>query len=699
MQEFIINILRINIMAAFCILITAVTARFLGHKYSARWKCAIWLLLSIALLFPINLTGHTSLVQMEVPLPQLHGTAFSNWKNDDPETASAGSAVMNEGISAADGTDINGNTAYAHGTNIDGNTANADTASHIRSSKQTFAYQSAYSQQQSSQIFDSIKALDLDRIIVFIWLTGALLLFTFHAFNYANALRKLRRWSSPMLDEITLDLYRSRCKLLKVDKKPRLLKSSDLSTPLLAGFLDTCLYLPDQDYSPQELNFIFRHELCHYQRRDLWFKGLLFVVRSLYWFNPSLLYMQREAEKDLEFTCDEHVIRDFPQTSRLRYNELLLRTAAHSDKKLSRLTAGLNDSLSGFKERVHNVMDAGKRKKGRIPALFLVLIFLSSVLFIGCSLKTGDTSSENPSAAEQDRPDEASAASGSAKKENTISQDSSAEKEENLSETKNKPIKTALKTDISENQDSKDTDLNITNLKDTNPKNTEPESAAPENTEPEAELNPEEFVIFDSGTKVLTQQDTANLSTEELMYARNEIYARHGYIFTDPDIKSYFERKSWYKPKYTKEQFSDTLFNTTEVQNIQFLLSQENAGDGLALYQGDGYSFEYPADWQDKLVFEPTQVGVEGVLKEQYELRQSGQSERFGNLFTVFRRELPDDNLDFEYLGQGPDGMYYYFYITQGVTHEETPEMNDAYSRLDFSRERAQVIPDTFNFN
>ena len=113
MQEFIINILRINIMAAFCILITAVTARFLGHKYSARWKCAIWLLLSIALLFPINLTGHTSLVQMEVPLPQLHGTAFSNWKNDDPETASAGSAVMNEGISAADGTDINGNTAYA----------------------------------------------------------------------------------------------------------------------------------------------------------------------------------------------------------------------------------------------------------------------------------------------------------------------------------------------------------------------------------------------------------------------------------------------------------------------------------------------------------------------------------------------------------------------------------------------------------
>ena len=189
-------------------------------------------------------------------------------------------------------------------------------------------------------------------------------------------------------------------------------------------------------------------------------------------------------------------------------------------------------------------------------------------------------------------------------------------------------------------------------------------------------------MIFDSGTKVLTQQDTANLSTEELMYARNEIYARHGYIFTDPDIKSYFERKSWYKPKYTKEQFSDTLFNTTEVQNIQFLLSQENAGD-----------------WQDKLVFEPTQVGVAGVLKEQYELRHSGQSDLYGDVFTISKHETNDLPDDLQYLGQGPDGMYYYFYIAQGVTHEETPEMNAAYSRLDFSRERAQVISDTFSFN
>lgn len=676
MQNFIINILRINIFAAVCIFITVVIARFLGRRYSARWKCAIWLLLSVVLLFPVNLTGRTALVQMEVPLPKPQNTGLFDRGN---KTSAADNAAVQSSdqpslYPPADSQQLG---AAANSQQLASPEGSQQLASSEGSQQLT---PSEGSQQLTSPVSGSAWTPDIFQIITVIWLSTALLLFLFRMFTYFAALKKLKRWSSPMRDEITLDLYRSRCRLLDISKKPRLLENSSLSTPLLAGFTDTCLYLPKEDYSPQELDFIFRHELCHYRRRDLWFKGLLFLVRSLYWFNPALSFMQREAEKDLEFTCDEHVIREFPQTSRLRYNELLLRTAAHSDKNLSRLTAGLNDSVSGFKERVHNVMEAGRRKKGRIPALFLILFFLSSVLFIGCSLKPDDTSSQTSSATEQTRQEDAFDSSyGSTKKDSTVSRDEPAEKKENLSETKSEPVKIPLKTEVPQDQE---------------PKNTEPENA-----EIKTEPTPEEFVIFDSNTKVLTQQDTANLSEEELMYARNEIYARHGYIFTDPAIKGYFESKSWYKPQYTQDQFSDSLFNSTEVQNIQFLLSQENAQDGPAVYQGDGYSFQYPAEWQDKLVFEPTEVGVAGILKEQYELRQSGQSERFGNIFTIFKREQPDDNPDFQYLGQGPDGMYYYFYIAQGVTHEETPEMNDAYSRLDFSWERAQIIPNTFTFN
>lgn len=394
MQNFIINILRINIFAAVCIFITVVIARFLGRRYSARWKCAIWLLLSVVLLFPVNLTGRTALVQMEVPLPKPQNTGLFDRGNKT-------SAADNAAVQSSDQPSL---YPPADSQQL-GAAANSQQLASSEGSQQLTP--SEGSQQLTSPVSGSAWTPDIFQIITVIWLSTALLLFLFRMFTYFAALKKLKRWSSPMRDEITLDLYRSRCRLLDISKKPRLLENSSLSTPLLAGFTDTCLYLPKEDYSPQELDFIFRHELCHYRRRDLWFKGLLFLVRSLYWFNPALSFMQREAEKDLEFTCDEHVIREFPQTSRLRYNELLLRTAAHSDKNLSRLTAGLNDSVSGFKERVHNVMEAGRRKKGRIPALFLILVFLSSVLFIGCSLKPDDTSSQTSSATEQTRQEDA----------------------------------------------------------------------------------------------------------------------------------------------------------------------------------------------------------------------------------------------------------------------------------------------------
>jgi len=36
----------------------------------------------------------------------------------------------------------------------------------------------------------------------------------------------------------------------------------------------------------------------------------------------------------------------------------------------------------------------------------------------------------------------------------------------------------------------------------------------------------------------------------ELRLLRNEIFARKGYIFSDPELKKYFENKLWYNPRY-----------------------------------------------------------------------------------------------------------------------------------------------------
>ena len=43
----------------------------------------------------------------------------------------------------------------------------------------------------------------------------------------------------------------------------------------------------------------------------------------------------------------------------------------------------------------------------------------------------------------------------------------------------------------------------------------------------------------------------------ELEIMRNEIYARHGWVFNRRDLQDYFGRQSWYQPKgnlYNREQ-------------------------------------------------------------------------------------------------------------------------------------------------
>jgi hypothetical protein len=57
-----------------------------------------------------------------------------------------------------------------------------------------------------------------------------------------------------------------------------------------------------------------------------------------------------------------------------------------------------------------------------------------------------------------------------------------------------------------------------------------------------------DFLIPDSDRRILTASDLKSLSREELRIARNEIFARRGRYFEAADLKSRFERFSWYAP-------------------------------------------------------------------------------------------------------------------------------------------------------
>lgn len=78
--------------------------------------------------------------------------------------------------------------------------------------------------------------------------------------------------------------------------------------------------------------------------------------------------------------------------------------------------------------------------------------------------------------------------------------------------------------------------------------------------------------LFPSDRRYITYSDLIGKTKEEVALIRNEIYARHGYIFNKEPYKSYFESQSWYVPN---PYFDDFMFNGIEKANKEFLIQYE----------------------------------------------------------------------------------------------------------------------------
>lgn len=94
----------------------------------------------------------------------------------------------------------------------------------------------------------------------------------------------------------------------------------------------------------------------------------------------------------------------------------------------------------------------------------------------------------------------------------------------------------------------------------------------PETTTDSSQNNPlskdNSFIFPESATKKLTEDQIRGLETPKLALARNEIYARRGYVFQEAEYKNYFAQKTWYKPDIN---FQTDDLTTVEQYNVSLI--------------------------------------------------------------------------------------------------------------------------------
>jgi beta-lactamase regulating signal transducer with metallopeptidase domain len=157
-----------------------------------------------------------------------------------------------------------------------------------------------------------------------------------------------------------------------------LLTSDELSSPISWGLMRPVILLNTRAVEAWgEAEAIIAHELAHVARMD-WMKLLLArVATALFWFNPLVWVLAREAHQLREETADDAVLAaDIADTD---YAQLLVGVARHECPGLLLGAHGVAPSKSSLARRVARVLD-GKSVRGPVARSFALGVLVGAIV-------------------------------------------------------------------------------------------------------------------------------------------------------------------------------------------------------------------------------------------------------------------------------------------------------------------------------
>ena len=150
----------------------------------------------------------------------------------------------------------------------------------------------------------------------------------------------------------------------------------DLPSPILVGLIRPRLFLPTKwsSWTPEELRGVVRHELAHFEKRDIHVLILQAIATALFGVNPLVWLLNRRLMLLRELRCDEAVLRETNLTP-AEYGRLLLGLVDRRSAPRA-LTVFFTDRGTTLKKRLEHVLGFKegriKRSKRQVAALVLV---------------------------------------------------------------------------------------------------------------------------------------------------------------------------------------------------------------------------------------------------------------------------------------------------------------------------------------
>ena len=336
------NVVQIGLTVSAAALVLFLLRRVMKKRYPARAICFVWALLAIRLLIPVQLTLPDAPVQV-TPIRAV--TVDMSPREEMQSTAQA---------AAADETRTPRVSVY-----------------------------------RGNEMWHEVPVgwnFPVAKMMFILWGAGILAFLGWQAYSYIGFVYLARETGQAAERDTLRRVFEDQKQSLGIRRDIPLVVTPAADCPMLAGFLRPALYLPDEALSEQEAMFVFRHELTHLKRGDLWLKLLLTAARAVHWFNPLVYLMARFAQEDIELACDDAVVRGMDGAARRAYGETILKSATAQVKKRALVSCFTGDKKT-LMRRFEGLFDTRAKKRG------VALVVAAAILVgsLGCAVSVGES--------------------------------------------------------------------------------------------------------------------------------------------------------------------------------------------------------------------------------------------------------------------------------------------------------------------
>ena len=147
-----------------------------------------------------------------------------------------------------------------------------------------------------------------------------------------------------------------------------------VTSPFILGVFRPRIYLPS-GLSESNREYVVAHEQSHLRCKDHWWKPFAFCLLALYWLDPLAWVAYFLVCRDIEFACDERVVRKYGMRQKKAYASALLEC---SNRKKLVLVCPVAFGENAVIQRIRNVLNYKK------PGFWIILV--SVVLILGAAI-------------------------------------------------------------------------------------------------------------------------------------------------------------------------------------------------------------------------------------------------------------------------------------------------------------------------